>query len=833
MSEISRRKFIQLTVVGSAVAASGCDVRPLSRYQPGLYRSEVTGQYGGYDNRVYPYLNQPDGLIDGVPQYFATVCQMCPAGCGLLVRTMGGRAVKIEGNPAHPVSGGKTCARGQAALQHLYNPDRLRGPVTHAKRGQTWTRDRDKDANPPDGREKITEVSATATDWETALGRVMKGLQAAPGRIAILADAQEFGHSPTQMRLLNEFAAATGARVVTYSLLDDAPWRAAARAIYGRDQIPAYQLDQADVIVSFGGDFLEAWPSPVYYSRLFGEFRQGPRRQQGEHGRFIYVGPRMSMTAAKADLWLPCNPGTETLVADAMAQILPGGGVSIDVPLSYYAEKTGLSVEQLQSAAKSFAAAGVRAVAIPGNGLMNSANATAAFTAVETLNAQVGSQCVGFGTAAVAPPAPNPGTLGFRGIQQLIQAMQAGQVGALLVLGQPNPVFTLPTATGFTEALVKVPFVAALTPFEDETTAWADVVLPTRTFLEDWGDHVPPVIPPTVRMATLRQPIIDPQFVGGHGQVQDKEVFQPWMDTRPLGDLLIDVAGRMGKKLTDADSRAAVRRTWAGIGQADLAADTTENDAKWVAALAEGGLWKAAPPARNAGGAGSVGARFIAPSAATPSATAPPALGAGGAFALHLYPNIYNHDGRHANLGWMQENPGPMTMAVWNSWVEINMQVAHSLGIRTGDIVRLTSAHGSVDVPAIPYPGIHPQAVAMPIGQGHEVYGRNAAGRGKNPLTILDPTADAQTGALAYGATAVTLKKVASAKTGYWPGETLVLVQDRPGGQEPEVVKDLIHTTAKEWKAAKPVTGSPQGEGTVFPSNQAAAQNPAQTGESE
>ena len=816
MTEISRRKFIQLTVVGGAVAASGCEVRPLSRYSPGLYRAEVTGQYGGYDNRVYPYLNQPDGLQDGVPQYFATVCRMCPAGCGLLIRTMGGRAVKVEGNPAHPVSGGRTCARGQTALQHLYNPDRLRRPVTHEKRGQTFVRDRDKDANPPDGREKTTEVTATPTDWETALGRVVKGLQAAPGRVAILADAQEFSHSPTQMRLLSEFAGAAGAKVFTYSLLDDAPWRAAAKAVYGRDQIPAYQLDQADLIVSFGGDFLEAWPSPVYYSRLFGEFRQGPRRVQGEHGRFIYVGPRMSMTAAKADLWIPCRPGMEARVAQAVALYFadPTDTDALDL-----AHSAGISDEQLDQIFFPFRSAGSRALAIPGNGLMNSANATAAFTAVERLNAQVGTQCVGFGTAAIAPPAPNSGGAGFRGVQQLVQAMQGGQVGALLIMGQPNPVFTLPKATGFTEALAKVPFVAALTPFEDETTVWADVVLPTRTFLEDWGDHVPPVIPPTVRMATLRQPIIDPQFVGGHGQVQDKEVFQPWMDTRPLGDLLIDVAGRMGKTLTDTDSRAAVRRTWAGIGQADLAADTTENDPEWVSALSEGGVWKSAPAPKN----GAVGAALAPPSfsssaavaqgaaSGAPTVAAPATLDAG-MFALHLYPNIYNQDGRHANLGWMQENPDPMTMAVWNSWVEINMQVAHSLGIRTGDTVRLTTAHGSIEVPAIPYPGMHPQAVAMPIGQGHEVYGRNAAGRGTNPLAILDPTADARTGALAYGATAVTLKKVASARIGYWPGETLVLAQDRPGGQEPEVVKDLIHTTAKEWKAAQAASDTPKSE---------------------
>ena len=203
---------------------------------------------------------------------------------------------------------------------------------------------------------------------------------------------------------------------------------------------------------------------------------------------------------------------------------------------------------------------------------MNSANATAAFTMVETLNAQVGSQCVGFGSAAIAPPAPNPGGAGvgggagFKGVQQLVQAMQTGQVGAFIILGQPNPVFTLPTATGFTEALKKVPFVAALTPFEDETTAYADVVLPTRSFLGRLGRPCAARHPGGGRMATLRQPIIDPQFVGGHGQVQ-KDVFQPWMDTRPLGSLLTDIAGRLGKKLTDADSRAAVRRTWAGSGR--------------------------------------------------------------------------------------------------------------------------------------------------------------------------------------------------------------------------------------------------------------------------
>src|SRR5579862_3386999 len=270
MTEISRRKFIQLAVVGSAVAAAGIEVGCKNER---VYKAEVTGQYGGMGNRTYPYLNQPDGLEDGVPQYFATTCQMCPAGCGLFVRTMGGRAIKVEGNPAHPVSHGKTCARGQAALQHLYNPDRIRFPAMRAARNQP----------------------AQQTDWETALTRVANGLSSAHGRSAMLIDGMIALGAPTLMRVIGDLAVAGGfAAVFSHSLINDAPWRAASRAVYGKDQLPDYRLDEADFIVAFNANFLEAWPSPVHANWLFGQFRQGPRRKQGEHGRFVYVGPRMS-----------------------------------------------------------------------------------------------------------------------------------------------------------------------------------------------------------------------------------------------------------------------------------------------------------------------------------------------------------------------------------------------------------------------------------------------------------------------------------------------------------------------------------------------------------
>ncbi len=277
------------------------------------------------------------------------------------------------------------------------------------------------------------------------------------------------------------------------------------------------------------------------------------------------------------------------------------------------------------------------------------------------------------------------------------------------------------------------------------------------------------------------------------------------MDTRGLGDVLLDIARRVGTPLADADTRAAVRRTWAGLKQANLAATGTDNDPAWINALGIGGFWKQGAVVPAAG-------RLPAPQCRTCSPPRPPRA---------RMPCTCSHrpttgTGGTRTLAGRKKIADPMTMAVWNSWVEINLQEAMRLGIRTGDIVRVTGPGGSVEAPAVPTPGLHPQVIAMPIGQGHTAMGRNASGRGTNPLAMLAANVDTQTGALAYGGAQVKIQKVKSAQSGYNGAETLVLIQDRPGGAEPDAVKDLIHTTAKEWKQAKPVTGAPQAEGSIF-----------------
>src|SRR4030042_3900137 len=109
MSNVSRREFLKVVTLAGTTAAMGCS-------------SEAA-------RKLIPFVIPPEDIIPGEATWDATTCRECPAGCGLLAKNREGRVIKAEGNPLHPVNHGKLCPRGQASLQGLYNPDRIRGPM--------------------------------------------------------------------------------------------------------------------------------------------------------------------------------------------------------------------------------------------------------------------------------------------------------------------------------------------------------------------------------------------------------------------------------------------------------------------------------------------------------------------------------------------------------------------------------------------------------------------------------------------------------------------------------------------------------------------------------
>lgn len=274
---IRRRDFLKVVGVGGAGATlTGCST------------SEV--------ERLLPYVVGPDDITPGVATWYTTVCDGCSAQCGMWVRTREGRVVKLEGNPDHPVSRGGLCARGHASLQHLYDPDRFPGPMI---------------------REGDRLRQGT---WSEAEQLLAARIQSASGDLLFIG-----GHmGPTLSGLVDRFVNARAGVRVRYDALSDAPLRDATRIAFGVDALPRYEIDGARMLVSFGNDFLETGPSPVEHHRAFS--RMSAVDEFGSKGRFVYVGPRLSLTGLNADEWIPVRPGSEAALALGMASVVAEGG---------------------------------------------------------------------------------------------------------------------------------------------------------------------------------------------------------------------------------------------------------------------------------------------------------------------------------------------------------------------------------------------------------------------------------------------------------------------------------------------------------------------------
>ncbi len=693
MSGIKRRDFLKiLGLSGAGSGLVGCAQEPAQK--------------------LIPYLVQPEEIIPGIPTYYASACRECPAGCGVHVKVREGRPIKVEGNPDHPVNAGRLCARGQAALQGLYNPDRITSPLRRAEGGE------------------LEPISWE--DAEALLADRVSALRAA-GRadgVYLFTD----GARGSLDRLFDTWMDAIGSpNRVVYESFDVAPLREANRLCFGRAEIPHYELDQAELIVSFGAGFLETWISPVQYARLFAASQSF---RDGQLGRFIFIGPRRSLTGTNADEWVPAKPLGSMLLALAMTRIVIAEGRAgveagairpIVEPFTpeRVAEATGISPETIERLAHEFATA-PSSLALPPGPELADQKATAAHVAVNLLNYAAGNvgRTVRFGPNVLRrPPA------GAARLAAAIQAMGAGEVDIALLHGS-DPVYTLPPASGFSEALGNVGLVVSFASFMDETAAAADLILPEHTPLESWNDHQP-----QVGVHTLMQPTINPLF-----------------DTKATGDVLISVAARIGDleaaRFQWPDYPSYLRDAWRAVQREFAPGEGFESF--WRSALSRGGVWRdvaTLPVTLNRAVAG-----VDFEEATLDGDERMP-------YTLLAYPSPTLYDGRGANRPWLQELPDPVTKVVWNSWIEIHPEAAARLGVHTGDVLAVTSPHGTLEVPAYVYPGIRPDVVAIPIGQGHAHYGRWASGRGVNPLTLLPAAADESSGGRAWLATRASLAR--------------------------------------------------------------------------
>ena len=682
---MNRRKFLKVMGVtgGGASVMAGCSTDAVEK--------------------LIPYLVPIEDQIPGQAVHYASTCRECPAGCGVHVRVREGRAVKVEGNPEHPVNQGRLCARGQAALQGTYNPDRVRGPLARSASG-----------------------SLEPIGWDDALARLATQLADAGDGLVFLTGEEHgsFGE------LVREWAEAFGGRHVMHEPFGYEALRQAGQSVFGTAALPDYRLGEADYVLSFGADFLETWRSPVEHTRGFVAVHG---YHEGRMGRYVHVEPRMSMTAMSADEWIAPRPGTEALVALTLAHVVanhhadraPADAAGLRALLAPYepedmAERTGVSAEVVHRLAEEFTAG--PSVALPGGVGTQHPDAHITAAAVHLLNYLAGN----VGRSVVFPGGHAAETLPYAQLVALLEAARNGRVTVLLLHGA-NPVHGTPAGLGVAEALAAVPFKVSFSRFLDETSQLADLVLPDHDPFEQWNDYA---LRPGVR--SLQQPVMQPVF-----------------DTRQTGDVLIDVARRAGGATaarfalggaTQNLFKTYLQEQWRALQRTQ--ADRRPFDQFWHDALQHGGVWADSShgPVRLTRGLALDAVSWSAPE---------------GQFALIAYPSSSLFDGRGANRPWLQELPDPVTKITWSSWVEIHPETATHLGIAEGDIVEVTSAAGSVEVPAYLYPGVRPDVVAMPLGQGHTAYGRYAEGRGANAYRLLDHAPTAFGGVSHYAAVAL------------------------------------------------------------------------------
>ncbi|HUH99333.1 MAG TPA: molybdopterin-dependent oxidoreductase [Anaerolineales bacterium] len=720
-NKISRRNFLKLAGVSAATTAvlTGCG--PAARF---VQRE--------------PYTKMPEYTYNGLSTYYATTCRECSAGCGLVVRTMQGRAIKVEGNPNNPVNLGKTCARGQATLEGLYNPQRVRGPIKHA-RGQGLYG--------PDNQNIESNMS-----WDEATQVVADALSKhQPSEIAFL-----LGMAPDHLfDLVTDLTKAMGAPApVRFSALGMFEARAtllqAANDLLGQSRLPFFDIGNSDLVFSFGANFLETWLSPVAQTREYSRLR---RRNPNQRGYFVQFEARLSQTGAKADEWIPLVPGTEGLVALALGRLIgESSGASLapaysNVDVNSIADAAGVALDTLKRLAGMFAAAN-HALAIPGGAALGQSNGLQTAEAVLALNAVVKN--IGKdGGVFLAPLAPladqyhRPASI--KEMIDFVAQLQAGQIKVLFVHGV-NPLFELPKSLGLTDALKNVSQIISFATFPDETALQADYIFPDRQVLESWGYQK---IATGAGSATLSgaQPVVSGVYTA------DGDQPQIFYDARATADVLLAAAQKAGGALAGAmkfkDELEYIQSQLNGLLNAGDGFFSASDINTFTAYFQQNGGWWKTGDDRVAPAATDVLNQAFHPSRAQFN-------GDGDFFFVPFVAPVMAEAG--ANKPWLQEIPDPNTTVMWNTWVEINPDTAAKLGVQDNDVVSITSNAGTVEAAVYMYPAIRPDTVAMPFGQGHSAYGQFAQGRGANPADLLSDAAN-EAGDLAFGSMKVRVQK--------------------------------------------------------------------------
>jgi len=611
-TEVNRRRFLEAAGFTLSAAALG-----------GCWRAPA--------ETALPFARQPENVVPGRTTSYASTCAGCPANCGLLVSVRDGRPLKMEGMPEHPFSQGGLCAIGQALPLGLYDSHRLAQPLQDGK----------------------------ASNWDDVDKAVIEKLSAVASQGAVRFVTPTVT-SPTRQASIDSFLSKfDDARHVTFDAVSCSAILDAHEKTHGSRVLPHYQLDRAQVIVSFGADFLGTWISPVEFTAAWRSNR-APTEESPEMSHHVQFEGRMSLTGANADRRHRLAPDDYGVVLSHLAaEIAALAGKSS--PKGNLGESAIAESELVELSSRLWASRGRSVV-------LCDSQEVADQLLVNFINHTLRNY--GRTVDIDRPSWQRQGN--DAEVIELIDELKAGKISALFVAGT-DLTHNLPGRESLADAISKVPLVVSFAERRDDFASLAHYVCPDHHPLESWMDFEP-----IHGLVSLSQPTV-----------------KPLRNTRSILESLARWSGQ------SKSAYEIVRSNW----MKEIL--PRAKDKSWEQAVHDGFV-QVAPKPVLVGEFKSGDVKLISDRPSEED------------YTLALYSKIGLTDSRHAHNPWLQELPDPVTKVTWDNYVCVSPKVADKLDLSDGDVVSVETDDGqsSVELPALVQAGQHDRVVAIAFGYG-------------------------------------------------------------------------------------------------------------------
>jgi len=648
MNKTPRRSFLKAVGFGvGAVSLAACQPVPV--------------------HKSIPYLIKPEEITPGIANYYTSSFD----GQAILVKTREGRPIKIEGNPNDILGKGGVGAAAQASVLDLYDVNRLQSPM-------------------------LKGDSSSWTSVDSFVKSELAAIKAGGKKIRLVTSTV---NSPSTLAVIADFITAyPNTKHVNYDAVSYTGIIQANQNSFGKAVLPHYNFDKADVIVSFGADFLGSWISHSEFTRQYVSNRNAKSLEAKKMSRHIQFETGMSLTGSNADVRIPVKPSEEGIAIINLYNAIAG----TTLPGTQKLSNNPSAEKSIMIAAQELKAAKGKALVVAGS------NDVATQVLVNAINSLLGS----YGTTI---DLDNP-SLKYAGndaeMVELVADMASGAVDAVFFL-DANPAYDYFKAKEFTDALAKVRLSVSfsdhggngegVSTIGDETSSLCKVVAPNHNYLEQWGDSS--VIEGYV---VIVQPAIRPVY----NTRQAEESLLIWSNA-PVKEYYTYVKNNWEKTL--------------------LAKGGLSGQAGWETLLQTGFVKAADKPAGSYTFSKDLNA--VAQTILTHSSK----LAAGdGKLELQVYQSSVMMDGKKANNPWLQELPDPVSKATWENFAAIAPKTADKLGIEENQVIKLTVDGYTVALPVLFQPGQAQGTVSVAVGYGRTLAGPVGNGAGQNAFPFLN-----------------------------------------------------------------------------------------------